>query len=76
MAQAGNPVREPDVDIFENKNHNGLIYNGSKPVRSLQDPREGRGNLYGFLNQGDWGNNHSDQVDRHVRNIPNRDGQK
>ena len=59
------------MDIFENKNHRGLIYNGHKPVRVLQDPREGSGDLYGFTGQGGWGNQYSDQWDRHVRHVPN-----
>ena len=60
----------PDMDIFENKNHNGLIYNGSKPVRTLQDPQEGHGNMYGYLDQGAFGNKITDIS---VRNLPPRD---
>jgi hypothetical protein len=59
------------MDIFENKNHNGLIYNGSKPVRTLQSPDEGLGNLYGHLDQGGWGNQNSSGIS--VRNLPPRD---
>jgi len=57
------------MDIFENKNHNGLIYNGSKPVRSLQDPKEGHGNMYGYV-PGEYGNKITDIS---VRNLPPRD---
>ena len=64
------PAWARDMDIFENKNHNGLIYNGSKPVRTLQDPKEGYGNLYGHV-PGDYGTNH--QTDIGVRNLPPRD---
>jgi hypothetical protein len=65
------------MNIFENLNHRGFIYNnGNRPVRSLMAPEEGSGDLYGFYGQGGWGNQHSDQWNRHVRNIPNRDGKK
>jgi hypothetical protein len=56
------------MDIFENKNHRGLIYNGSKPVRVLQSPDEGLGNLYGHLDQGGWGNQNASNL--HVRHVP------
>jgi len=61
------------MDIFENKNHNGLIYNGHKPMRALQAPSEGSGDLYGFYGQGGFGSQHSQDYDRHVKNLPNRD---
>jgi hypothetical protein len=56
------------MDIFENKNHRGMIYNGSKPVRVLQSPDEGLGNLYGHLDQGGWGNQNASNL--HVRHVP------
>jgi len=60
------------MDIFENLNHRGLIYNGGKPMRALQAPDEGSGDLYGFLDQGGFGSQHSQDFDRNVRNLPNR----
>jgi len=59
------------MDIFENKNHNGLIYNGSKPVRVIQGPADGHGNLYGLLDQGHYGTQHHQEAS--VRNLPPRD---
>ena len=56
------------MDIFENRNHRGLIYNGGKPVRTLQSPDEGLGNLYGHLDQGGWGNQNASNL--HVHHVP------
>jgi len=64
---------QPDMDIFENKNHNGLIYNGSAPMRVLQDPKDGSGDLYGFTGQGGFGSQHSQDFNRHVRHVRNAD---
>jgi hypothetical protein len=62
------------MDIFENKNHRGLIYNGSKPVRVIQAPEDGHGNLYGYLDQGGYGTQHRQEMS--VRNIRDRDNEK
>jgi len=57
------------MDIFENKNHNGLIYNGSKPVRVIQEPDDVKDRSYGGTGRV-W----PDRID--VRNLSNRDGGK
>jgi hypothetical protein len=64
------------MDIFENLNHRGFIYNGKDkgPVRVIQGPTDGHGNLYGLLDQGHYGTQHHIKAD--VRNLPNRDGEK
>lgn len=54
------------MDIFENKNHNGMIYNGSKPVRVVQEPDDTKDKSYGGFNRV-W----YDRID--VRNLANRD---
>jgi hypothetical protein len=59
---------QPDMNIFENKNHNGMIYNGSKPVRVVQEPSDTKDKSYGGTNRA-W----YDRID--VRNLANRDGQ-
>ena len=68
-----------NMNIFQNLNHRGLIYNGSKPMRSLQAPEEGSGDLYGFYGQGGYGSQHSQDFDRNVKHVRNADdvhGQK
>lgn len=56
------------MDIFENKNHRGMIYNGSKPVRVVQDPGDPYplDKSYGGMNR-PW----YDRID--VKNLANRD---
>jgi hypothetical protein len=59
------------MNKFENLNHRGkLIYNGHSPMRTLQAPDEGSGDLYGFYGQGGFGSQHSQDFDRHVRHVP------
>jgi hypothetical protein len=65
-----------DMNIFENMNHRGFIYQSKNtgPVRVIQGPADGHGNLYGVLDQGHYGTQH--HVEISVRNRPNRDNEK